>query len=425
MAAVTSINLSPSAPKQPELELKSVFGEGREGRWEKVQTIFKEQIEPLYGSQDKLLKELPKSENLKTRLLVAGKDSIGVLVYQTATEDRSQKQLGRFLEIKTLYAKEKIKGGPDFLLKHVLEIAKEHNVDSLCMRISKQVSLIPFLEVNKFQRIDEQDELVLYRRKIEDLTRKRKPDEPPPSERHQNGKEEIEQRHYRIPHPTSPHITLSPAPAAASSYHPRSPEGKRRAEDEEPIAPKRSRNDKGEKQEKFPEQTQYRPPSVAELRGRFEPSAPPPHAPRYQPTDYAPGGIPKVMSSKAIAEGRELLDRAKRDTRDHIPLKMIYLRMILDGRKTIEGRINNGPFKKLQTGAFVRFHCQGTEAYCQVLKVNRYASFREMLEKEGVQPCLPDVHNLQQAVDIYDKIPGYADKAKQHGVLAIHIRLLR
>jgi ASC-1-like (ASCH) protein len=424
MAATSLGSLSPTATKQPELELKSVFGEGREGRWEKAQAIFKEQVEPLYGSQANLLKELPKSESLKTRLLVAGKDSIGILVYQTATEDRTQKQLGRFLEIKTLYAKENRINGPDFLLKHVLEIAKDHHVDSLCMRISKQAPLIPFLEANKFQRVEEQDGLVLYQRKIEDLTRKRKPDEPPPSERHQNGKDDKTERRYLIPRPSSPHAT--PTPAAAAYYsHPRSPEGKRRAEDDEATAAKRSRNEKGEKQDRFLQQAPYHPPSVAQLRGHFEPVAPPPHASRYQPTDYAPGGIPKVQSSKAIAEGKDLLERAKRETRDHIPLKMIYLRMILDGRKTIEGRINNGPFKKLQAGAFIRFHCQGTEAYCQVLKVNRYGSFREMLEKEGVHPCLPDVRSLQEGVTIYDKIPGYADKAKQHGVLAIHIRLLR
>lgn len=417
--AAASVSVIP--PKLPELELRNVFGTGREGRWETVQQLFREQIEPLYGSQGNLLKELPESEKLKTRLLVAEKEPVGVLVYQIATEDPHQKQLGRYLEVKVLHGDEKRPDARNFLLDHLLDLAKEHHTDSLCIRTSKQAPLIPFLEKNRFQVMEEKDGLVLYSRKIENLSngsRKRKTeDDKSPLEGSRNGKEE---------RPDRPRLSPSSSRSAAEprSVHlsPHSTKGdplSRRPEDDEGQDYKRSRNEKGEKQGRSPEPAPYRPPSVSHLRQQFEPR------PSHVPLPAAVDGIPRILSSKVVAENKSLLERAKKETRDNIPLKMIYLRPIIDGRKTIEGRINNGPFKKLQEGHFIRFHCQNTEAYCQVTKVNRYSSFAEMLQKEGVKPCLPDVPSLQEGIRIYDNIPGYADKARQFGVLAIHIRVLK
>lgn len=417
MAAAASVSIIP--PKLPELELRNVFGTGREGRWDTVQQLFRDQIEPLYGSQSKLLKELPESETLKTRLLVAEKEPVGVLVYQIATDD-PQKQLGRYLEIKVLHGNEKRPDARNFLLDHLLDLAKEHKVESLCIRTSKQAPLIPFLGKNGFQVMEEKDGLVLYSRKIENLSngsRKRKTEEDKsPLEGSRNGKEE------KLDRPRlSPSSSSRPA-AEPRSVHlsPNSNKGdshSRRPEDDQGQDYKRSRNEKGEKQGRSPEPAPYRPPSVSHLRQQFEP--------RPAPLPAAVDGIPRILSSKVVAENKSLLERAKKETRDNIPLKMIYLRPIIDGRKTIEGRINNGPFQKLKEGNFIRFFCQNTEAYCQVTKVNKYSSFAEMLQQEGVKPCLPDVNSLQEGIRIYDAIPGYAEKANRCGVLAIHIRVLR
>ncbi len=358
--AAVSGSLVNSRP--PELVLKSVFGTGREGRWETVQQLFHEQIEPLYGSQGHLLKKLPESETLKTRLLVAEKNPVGVLVYQTAREDSHQKELGRYLEIKILHGHESRPEALPYLLDHLLELAKEHHSDSLCVRTPKQAPLVPFLEKNRFQALEERNGLVLYSRKIENLSndsRKRKAED--------DGKEE------KL---SSPTLFIKAKTAEAES-----------------------------------KKIRLRPPD--------EPR------PFPMPLPSTVDGIPKILSSKVLAENKLLLEKAKNEKCDNIPLKIIYLRMILEERKTIEGRINNGPFKNLKEGSFIRFFSQTNEAYCQVTKVNRYGSFAEMLQTEGVKSCLPDVHSLQEGIRIYDAIPGYADRAKKFGVLAIHIRVLK
>src|SRR5262249_38327732 len=144
---------------------------------------------------------------------------------------------------------------------------------------------------------------------------------------------------------------------------------------------------------------------------------------RSQYTSYVHDTIPKVQSSKVLAATKDLLEKAKNKS-DHCPVKMTYLKMILEGRKTIEGRINIPPFNNFKEGSLIRFFCHDTEAYCVVTKVVAYKSFAEMLEREGVKPCLPDVKSLKDAIEIYDKIPGYTDKAQKFGVVAIHIKLL-
>lgn len=44
-----------------------------------------------------------------------------------------------------------------------------------------------------------------------------------------------------------------------------------------------------------------------------------------------------------------------------------------------------------------------------------------MLEATGFQNCIPEARDLEAAVKVYDSIPGYNERAKQHGVLAIHL----
>jgi len=104
-----------------------------------------------------------------------------------------------------------------------------------------------------------------------------------------------------------------------------------------------------------------------------------------------------------------------------VTLKQQYIRQIKNGSKTVEGRINSGMFLKFRAGDEVRFFCNTDEVTCRVTKITSYNSFRDMLEATGVENCLADVRSLEEGVRIYDNIPGYAAKARQFGVLAIHI----
>jgi ASC-1-like (ASCH) protein len=106
-------------------------------------------------------------------------------------------------------------------------------------------------------------------------------------------------------------------------------------------------------------------------------------------------------------------------------LKKIYVNMIKEGRKTIEGRINSGMFSNLREGQLVRFFYMGYdsgEVVCKITKLKIYNSFEEMLTEEGHEPCLPDAPSLDAAISTYHKIPGYTERARNSGVVAIHLK---
>jgi ASC-1-like (ASCH) protein len=104
-----------------------------------------------------------------------------------------------------------------------------------------------------------------------------------------------------------------------------------------------------------------------------------------------------------------------------VTLKEPYVSLIRSGEKTIEGRIRSGMFYGVKIGDRFRFFSHMGDVYCRVTQVKHYASFLEMLVKEGFKKCIPQVHSLEAAVGIYDKIPGYTERAKAAGVLALHL----
>ena len=103
-----------------------------------------------------------------------------------------------------------------------------------------------------------------------------------------------------------------------------------------------------------------------------------------------------------------------------------YIHQIKGGGKTIEGRINSGMILRFNPGDEVRFFYkqnQQDDVRCNIEGIRKYSSFRHLLQQEGHQNCLTDVRSLEEAVRIYDQIPGYAERAAKFGVVAIHLSL--
>lgn len=107
-----------------------------------------------------------------------------------------------------------------------------------------------------------------------------------------------------------------------------------------------------------------------------------------------------------------------------LTLRKMYIHQIRNGQKTVEGRIFSGVVLKYQPGDKIRFfyhHNPYDDVRCTIAKIERYGSFREMLEKIGYKKCLAEVSSLSDAVRVYDSIPNYKERAGQHGVAAIHL----
>ena len=99
-----------------------------------------------------------------------------------------------------------------------------------------------------------------------------------------------------------------------------------------------------------------------------------------------------------------------------------YFSQIVSGKKTIEGRINNGKFKEFEDGDVIEFLSpEGEKAECVLIEKREYKSFREMLKSEGYKNCIPNAKTLKEAVQIYLELPGFEERSKKYGVLALEI----
>jgi|GEM_PF-1893570 len=128
---------------------------------------------------------------------------------------------------------------------------------------------------------------------------------------------------------------------------------------------------------------------------------------------------PRAPAPPAAANNRE--GPVTRASYKDVTLKNPYVNFIKQGKKTVEGRINAGMFFNVRVGDRFRFFNQAAEVFCCVTDVKRYPSFDGMLAKEGYKQCIPESNSLKEAADIYNRIPGYAERARQSGVLALHL----
>ncbi len=95
-----------------------------------------------------------------------------------------------------------------------------------------------------------------------------------------------------------------------------------------------------------------------------------------------------------------------------------YLSFILNGQKTIEGRLNKGKFKELKVGDVLLIG-PGQKRF-SIERVSLYKSFMEMIEKEGIKNLIPDKNKIEDAESAYYKFYTKEEEI-EFGVLAIKI----
>lgn len=94
-----------------------------------------------------------------------------------------------------------------------------------------------------------------------------------------------------------------------------------------------------------------------------------------------------------------------------------YLSFIINGIKTVEGRLNKGKFLDVKIGDTLRIN---NAAEFIVAAKNLYPSFKDMISGEGLKNVVPDVDNIDEAVSVYYKFYTKEDEQK-YGVLGIEI----
>lgn len=109
---------------------------------------------------------------------------------------------------------------------------------------------------------------------------------------------------------------------------------------------------------------------------------------------------------------------------------------IIDGRKTIEGRLNRGKFAQYKPGDQVWLRrdyrdAGGTlhegephQALVEVIAIRHYKNSYDMVRAEGFKKVMPDAKDNDEAAQGYNLYYSDEDQAK-YGVLAIELRFIR
>lgn len=96
-----------------------------------------------------------------------------------------------------------------------------------------------------------------------------------------------------------------------------------------------------------------------------------------------------------------------------------YLTYVLKGQKTVEGRLNKGKFASINAGDFIEI--EPNKEIFEVIYKNKYGSFKEMIEKEGLKKVIPDMDDINKAVDVYYKFYT-KEQEKEFGVVAVGVK---
>ena len=117
---------------------------------------------------------------------------------------------------------------------------------------------------------------------------------------------------------------------------------------------------------------------------------------------------------------------------NNIPKKYIenvsepWFTLISLGLKTVEGRKNKGRFKEMQVGEIIEWinnDFNPRSVLTRITKKTEYKTFKEYLESEGLNKCLPGISNMKDGLSVYFKYFTKEDE-QNFGVIAIKLELL-
>jgi len=98
--------------------------------------------------------------------------------------------------------------------------------------------------------------------------------------------------------------------------------------------------------------------------------------------------------------------------------KQKYLNYVLEGKKTLEGRVGYDSVRRFKIGDFVYLNGRYRT---QIVSIRRYSTFREALNKENYKLLIPDANSIEKAREVYDKLyPLW--KQRKLGVYILEIK---
>ena len=103
-----------------------------------------------------------------------------------------------------------------------------------------------------------------------------------------------------------------------------------------------------------------------------------------------------------------------------------WFTLISMGLKSVEGRKNKGRFKDMRVGDIVLWSNNDfapREVLTRITGKAEYNTFKEYLETEGLEKCLPGIKDIDVGLSVYFKYFTKEDE-KEFGVVAIRLELV-
>lgn len=103
-----------------------------------------------------------------------------------------------------------------------------------------------------------------------------------------------------------------------------------------------------------------------------------------------------------------------------------WFTLISMGLKSVEGRKNKGRFKEMKIGDIVLWSNNDfapREVLTKITGKAEYNNFKEYLETEGLDKCLPGIEDIDIGLSVYYKYFTKEDE-KEFGVVAIRLELV-
>jgi len=383
--------------------------------FEKVEKVFREILEPLYGSQDSSIEKIKAREDRKSELLLYNDNPVGLIVYKKEKQDEFSKYgIRDSFELKTFLVIDRErnaeKGYDILLLNRVLKLARRKFATSVHLTAPEQYNAGFFRSKGFSVTRTWKDKYVqgvtehllclnLPKRKSGVIKTKESSLKVVEEETTKKSKRKIN---------ASPETILED----------RGPEKlkkqKKQVREEERETKSQEREDR------------HAPVKGKDDRRGYDYYQRDNHYTQDYRDSHSFSRREDSFDSGRQRANKSFSSNSRKKNFHEITLRKKYIHQIKGGGKTIEGRINSGMILRFNPGDEVRFFYkqnQQDDVRCNIEDIRKYSSFRHLLQQEGHQNCLTDVRSLEEAVRIYDQIPGYAERAAKFGVVAIHLSL--
>lgn len=92
------------------------------------------------------------------------------------------------------------------------------------------------------------------------------------------------------------------------------------------------------------------------------------------------------------------------------------------GKKRVETRAATVKYKNIKVGDRIIFSCQDNRFERTVKKVKKYNTIKSLSKDYKVKDINPNLNTVAELIKSYHNFPGYKDKIKKYGIMAIEFK---